>query len=271
MLPSDRDFVAIRLGTDHVPRPPPDAVDLVSRLLVIPPLCLLANCLWMKQRTRIQPATCCAIVAAGLRGAIAFALAKTVSSYHRRNIATATTGVVLATTFALGGLTRPLLTRLGLVPSADENVRERIKARDDAAREDAEVEQTQKEAANERRAGRSRLLPGPQARMRRAMQRLAFYMRHLDADVLRPTFIASEAIEPLFLMPYGTPRSSAAVPSKEGSAELAVTDDPTANGVQLAPLEPKGVKKDEALQAFDLSRVPQCKAKVAPQEGVERV
>eukprot|EP00966_Prymnesium_polylepis_P014405 332768-Prymnesium_polylepis.1 len=55
---------------------------VLSRAVVVPPLCALANRLWMKRRSRIPPASCAAIVAAGLRGAIAFALAKTVSSSH---------------------------------------------------------------------------------------------------------------------------------------------------------------------------------------------
>ena len=52
------------------------------------------------------------LVFAGLRGAIAFALAHNVHSDHQKSIAAATTTVVMATVFVLGGATRTVLRLL---------------------------------------------------------------------------------------------------------------------------------------------------------------
>ena len=238
---------------------------VVSRAVVVPPLCALANRLWMKRRSRIPPASCAAIVAAGLRGAIAFALAKTVNSSHRTNIASATTGVVMFTTFVLGGLTRPLLIRLGLVLDKDENARERIKARDKQAREDAEAEQKRKVAARERDS--VELLSSPtKARLRQQLHRVATYLQHLDTDVLQPTFIANEVLEPVFLVPVSA-RPPPPRPSDAGRNQDA--GDSSA-GVQLAARgddRPKPQHRvDSALRALDPSRLPWARAKIQPHE-----
>ena len=55
------------------------------------------------------------LVFAGLRGAIAFALARNAASEHRRTIVAATTATIVFTTFVLGGLTRHMLRWLGMI------------------------------------------------------------------------------------------------------------------------------------------------------------
>ena len=83
-------------------------VVILARVVVILPLCLLANCFRGRGRTLSRRAMAM-LVFAGLRGAIAFALAHNVHSEHRHAIAAATTTVVLATVFVLGGATRTVL------------------------------------------------------------------------------------------------------------------------------------------------------------------
>merc|ERR1712176_581710 len=51
---------------------------------------------------------------AGLRGAVAFALAMNVNTANRKTIITTTLAIVFFTTLISGGLTEPLLSRLGL-------------------------------------------------------------------------------------------------------------------------------------------------------------
>lgn len=51
---------------------------------------------------------------AGLRGAIAFALALIFPIAHRPVVVTTTLAVVLVTTFVCGGLTEPLVSYLGM-------------------------------------------------------------------------------------------------------------------------------------------------------------
>ena len=75
------------------------ALVLLARVALVPPLCLLAN---LFRVAPVRRPVGGAMVLAGLRGAIAFALAKNVRSVHRANIAAATTAVVLFTTFVLG-------------------------------------------------------------------------------------------------------------------------------------------------------------------------
>ncbi|KAL1525421.1 hypothetical protein AB1Y20_020280 [Prymnesium parvum] len=228
------------------------ALVVASRAVVVPPLCLVANWLWVPRRMRIQPSACVAIVAAGLRGAIAFALAKSVSSYHRANIAAATTGVVVFTTFVLGGLTRPLLVRLGLVPRADRNVREEIKARDDKAREEAEAE-------GRRRAAESggALLPGSRARVRRLLRRLGSRLRRLDVEVLQPMFIAKEALDPPPPLAQPPPPADALV------------DEAVASEIELTPLGHSAHQMDSALRVFEVGRLPRARVTPAHVEATE--
>ena len=70
---------------------------------------------WMKNLTATNVAQGVFLVFAGLRGAIAFALARNAASGHRRTIVPATTAVIVFTTFVLGGLTRPLLYWLRMI------------------------------------------------------------------------------------------------------------------------------------------------------------
>ena len=82
------------------------AVVVLARFVVMLPLCFLANCFRDKPLSRRAMGM---LVFAGLRGAIAFALAHNVHSAHQPSIAAATTTVVLATVFVLGGATRTML------------------------------------------------------------------------------------------------------------------------------------------------------------------
>ena len=86
----------------------------LARALVVPPLTLLANSCRGKKRSLSRRETAF-LVFVGLRGAIAFALAKSVSSAHRRTIVAATSAVVIFTTVVLGGLTRAMLLALGMI------------------------------------------------------------------------------------------------------------------------------------------------------------
>jgi NhaP-type Na+/H+ or K+/H+ antiporter len=83
-------------------------VVILARILVMLPLCLLANC-FRGARRQLSRRAMAMLVFAGLRGAIAFALAHNVHSAHRHAIAAATTTVVLATVFVLGGATRTVI------------------------------------------------------------------------------------------------------------------------------------------------------------------
>jgi hypothetical protein len=90
------------------------AVVPLSRAVVVPPLVLLAN----RFRGRKRSLSCkdtVFLVFAGLRGAIAYALARSSASPHQRTIVAATTAVVLFTTFVLGGTTKLMLKWLGMI------------------------------------------------------------------------------------------------------------------------------------------------------------
>ena len=86
----------------------------LARVVVIPPLVLLANQFRGRKRSLSVRETLF-LVFAGLRGAIAYALARSSASKHQRTIVAATTGVVLFTTFVLGGTTRVMLKKLGMI------------------------------------------------------------------------------------------------------------------------------------------------------------
>mmetsp|Transcript_61450 Transcript_61450/g.102275 ORF Transcript_61450/g.102275 Transcript_61450/m.102275 type:complete len:566 (-) Transcript_61450:143-1840(-) len=94
-------------------------VVLLARVVVVLPLCAVAN-LWRSEP--ISARMSCAMIFAGLRGAIAFALASNVRSEHRQAIVAATVGTVIFTTFVLGSVTRPLLQMLHLTVSSSPNV-----------------------------------------------------------------------------------------------------------------------------------------------------
>ena len=94
------------------------AVVPLARVIVIPPLCALANTFRGRKRA-LSCRDTVFLVFAGLRGAIAYALARSSASPHKRTIVAATTGVVLFTTFVLGGTTRLMLRLLGMISQDD--------------------------------------------------------------------------------------------------------------------------------------------------------
>ena len=252
---------------------------LSSRVFIVPPLCLLSNWMPAKRRSRIQPPTCVAIIAAGLRGAVAFALAKSISSYHRSNMTAATTGTVLCSTLLLGGMTRPLLTRLRLVPSAELNARERIKKRDDKSRLATRMEMQRKEvgkqaprASPEEGGGRGETsaAEGPvrssailmsEDGFRYQLRRAARWLRHLDADVLRPMFIGTEPLVSVLRVERsdaaGEACQSGCTAGQGGSTEhSAGSPEAHGDGVQLPILGPSRYRDDHALRALDITRLP---------------
>ena len=88
---------------------------LCARVVVVLPLCALAN---RFRHQRLSARTAGVLVFAGLRGAIAFALAKNIESAHRGTITGACTAIVLFTTFVLGGFTRSVLKVLRMTDNS---------------------------------------------------------------------------------------------------------------------------------------------------------
>ena len=86
----------------------------LARFVVVPPLVLVAN-LFRGRKRGLSLNETVFLVFAGLRGAIAYALARSSASAHQRTIVAATTAVVLFTTFVLGGTTRLMLRTLGMI------------------------------------------------------------------------------------------------------------------------------------------------------------
>ena len=80
----------------------------LSRFVMVPPLCALAN-LW--QQPQISRRTVAALMCAGLRGAVAYALAIEAASDDdsAAGLVSATAAVVITTTFIGGGTTRKVL------------------------------------------------------------------------------------------------------------------------------------------------------------------
>ena len=78
------------------------------------PLCGVANC-FRGRRRRLSRRAVAMLTFAGLRGAIAFALALDVDTAHKHTIKTTTLAIVLLSTFVHGGATLPMLRRLGIV------------------------------------------------------------------------------------------------------------------------------------------------------------
>jgi len=202
------------------------ALVVLSRVLIVPLLCWVANATWLRGDKRLTLPTATALVAAGLRGAIAFALAKSSRSTHASNITSATIGVVLFTVFVIGCGTRPLLTRLGLVYT-DGNVREHVKPRDDAAREERDADALLTAGSSPR----GRLA----ARLRQRYAVFTRRMRTLDADVLRPIFIASDT-PPL---PPGHARRDELLGARHTSIELGTAPTQLVLSAQLAELPPR--------------------------------
>ena len=88
---------------------------LLGRALNTFPLSWLAN---LKRKVKIPMNMQIVIWFAGLRGAVAFALALTLTTPNAQYITTTTLCIVLFTTFVCGGLTEPLLGRMGMKRSA---------------------------------------------------------------------------------------------------------------------------------------------------------
>ena len=93
-------------------------VVLLARVVVVLPLCFVAN-RFRGERRKLSNRAIAMITFAGLRGAIAFALAHNVHSDHQPTIAAATTTVVMATVFILGGATRTVLRQLNMEANDD--------------------------------------------------------------------------------------------------------------------------------------------------------
>mmetsp|Transcript_766 Transcript_766/g.760 ORF Transcript_766/g.760 Transcript_766/m.760 type:complete len:534 (-) Transcript_766:333-1934(-) len=84
---------------------------LVSRLFNTFPFSALAN-LWRAQQIPFQMK--CAIWFAGLRGAIAFALSQNMPGENTDLYVSTTLSIVIFTTVVCGGLTEPMLSRMGM-------------------------------------------------------------------------------------------------------------------------------------------------------------
>jgi solute carrier family 9 (sodium/hydrogen exchanger), member 8 len=95
---------------------------LFSRLLNSFPFASMAN-LWRAQQ--IPFAMKCSIWFAGLRGAIAFALSQNMPGENKDLYVSTTLSIVIFTTIVCGGLTEPMLSRMGmrLDPQNDDPVR----------------------------------------------------------------------------------------------------------------------------------------------------
>jgi len=90
---------------------------ILSRFCIIIPLGMLAN---LRRKVKLSPKVLLFMSFAGVRGAIAFALALNVESPGRPRMVTATMGTVVFTTLVMGGLTQTVLVKLGLVGVKDE-------------------------------------------------------------------------------------------------------------------------------------------------------
>jgi hypothetical protein len=213
---------------------------LLSRVVVVPPLVWLAN-LFRPRSMHLSPVKGVALVAAGLRGAIAYALSKSVRSYHQVNMTAAAVGTIFVTVFIIGGGTRRLLTSLGLTRNADDNAREVIKVRNSERREEADRKRERKLADGVEGGATKR------GQAKQLVRKVLYKLRHLDADVLRP----------LFIYRYD-PSGFATEGEATGRGEpISVA----AAGVQLAVTEKNGVSppmamaSDAALSHLDASRI----------------
>ena len=92
---------------------------MVGRICNILPLCNLYN-LFVPEKSKIPFADQLVMVHAGLRGAIAFALALTFPTNHQKYVIDATTWIVLITVFVFGGTTVTVLKALGIQLGCDD-------------------------------------------------------------------------------------------------------------------------------------------------------
>jgi solute carrier family 9 (sodium/hydrogen exchanger), member 8 len=95
---------------------------VVGRFLNILPLSLLSN-LCRSESNRITMPMQCVLWFAGLRGAIAFALAMNMPGAHRDSYATTTLFICIFTTVVCGGLTDRVLTEFGMKQDGNETFR----------------------------------------------------------------------------------------------------------------------------------------------------
>mmetsp|Transcript_11561 Transcript_11561/g.27818 ORF Transcript_11561/g.27818 Transcript_11561/m.27818 type:complete len:557 (+) Transcript_11561:150-1820(+) len=86
---------------------------LIGRFLNIIPLSYVAN-FWRKGRQRISGQMQVVLWFAGLRGAIAFALAENMPGNHKEVYSTATLSICIFTTVICGGFTEKMLTMFGM-------------------------------------------------------------------------------------------------------------------------------------------------------------
>jgi len=115
MAPYDKwMFIAVSMG-----------LCLVGRMCNIFPLCGLYN-IFVKKEKRIGFKDQLVMVHAGLRGAIAFALALGFPTQHQRYVIDATTWVVLITVFVFGGSTITVLKALGIEMGAEDEKLEKL-------------------------------------------------------------------------------------------------------------------------------------------------
>lgn len=110
---------------------------MVGRALNIFPLSNLIN---NRKKDKVPQPMQIVLWFSGLRGAIAFGLALDVGTEHQHAIKTTTLAIVLITTFLHGGLTLPLLTKLGYVDKSKHIALNDRSAHSDVDSEDEEAE-----------------------------------------------------------------------------------------------------------------------------------
>lgn len=94
---------------------------LIGRALNIVPLSFFSNLCRKRQSTKIPLKMQFVLWFAGLRGAIAFALAENMPGSNRDNYASCTLMICITTTVLFGGCTEKILTRFGMKQTEDLN------------------------------------------------------------------------------------------------------------------------------------------------------
>ena len=95
---------------------------VIARACNIFPLSFLANCCRKRGRNHISFKMQCVLWFAGLRGAIAFALAENMPGPNKDTYATATLFICMFTTIVCGGFTERVLTMTGMKQMDDDDV-----------------------------------------------------------------------------------------------------------------------------------------------------
>ena len=225
------------------------ALVLLARLLVVPPMCMLAN---RFRSRRIDSKMGAALVCAGLRGAIAFALAKNVRSVHRDNIAAATSATVLFTTFVIGGLTRPILGRLGMIsprlPPADADAEPLAGSSAQAAHVGHLDARSGQNLPPPVTPGRRPSAKSPRDKLSTSLARR--WLR-LDADVLRPLFGADDPLLAVDGSSSGSSAGSDERPPRPQSSPLVSSPPAGPAGTELMPVPGGGEMPRCALEPLD--------------------